>query len=650
MAKTKRTFALTLSAVLALSTVSAGCSWNKKSEPSSSPTGTQASGSSTSSSPAGGTDNPAANYPELKIKMLGSLPTGNKATVEDVLTPIWREKTKVVPEIVTIPTGQDNVQWVQMQSVANTLPDILTANGILDNSQTFELLKKNNALRTITLEEMKQNMPLLAKRAEKYGVSLDQIFQDNVNPDGKLYYIPGGFDVAAAEYTRNSRMGDENIGATPNMQYVRDDILKQIFPNAKTEAELAALYKKNGKLTYDDVNDIPIKSLADFHDFLVKVKQLNLKVDGKPVIPAHPSLNSDVGSLMWSTMTMSGFWWQFGSFAWKNDQLVYVQGTPEWKEYIRWYNQAYNEGLLDKEQFIQKDDQRNAKVINGEYATFQMWEPVNDARKLAKEKGRTYGYRMIPVFADMPLENKNQTFQYAGTNLKAPMGGVGITKSVKEENIPQILHWIDWNMSEEADQLRYWGPEGKFYTGEGADRRFKPEYKELEDWLVRGKKGEKDGAYYGLYESPFRGNDFSAWNHETFGIRSFQFPDQPYYIYPVDTNGEVNIDNIVWQAMRKHYKDQQVFYHRDIHEDFAFMVDPDGKWSELSKTNAWDSEAGKTAIVGAIVGKTQDFDKNYAAYEKTFSPEYKQVLQSMADNWKKVFAQYTKPAIDAAKK
>jgi len=596
-----------------------------------------------------GAETTETKYSELKIRMLGSLPTGNKAAVEDVLTPIWREKTKVIPEIINVPTGQDNPQWFQMQTVANSLPEILATNGTFDNPQVFELLKKNRVLRTITLDQMKENMPLLAKRAEKYGVTLEQIYQDNVSADGNLYYIPGQFNLSSTPYVRSSRLGDENIGVVPYVQYIRDDILKKIFPNAKTEAELLALYQQNGKLTYEDINDIPITSLQDFHDALSRIKQLNLKQGERPVIAASPSANSDVTSLMWSQLTMSGFWWQYGSFAWKEDQLVYVQGTPEWKEYIRWYNQAYNEDLLDKEHFIQKDDQRNAKVINGEYATFQGWGPVNDARKLSKEEGRGYGYRMIPMFADMPLENSKQTMQYYGANLKGDFGGIGLTTSLKDENIPQVLHWIDWNMSEEADQLRAWGPEGKFYEGNLSERRFKPEYKELENFLVRGNKGEKDGIYYGLYDSPFRNNDLSGWNHETFGIRSFQYPEQAYYVYPSDKSEDINLDNVVNQAIRKHYKDKLTFYRKDVHEDFSYL-DPDGKWGELSKTNAWDSEAGKTSIVKAIVGKPADFDKNYAIYEKSFSPEYTQAVQAMAENWKQIYHQYVKPAIEQGQK
>ncbi|PAD27812.1 hypothetical protein CHH60_29515, partial [Paenibacillus sp. 7523-1] len=38
---------------------------------------------------------------------------------------------------------------------------------------------------------------------------------------------------------------------------------------------------------------------------------------------------------------------------------------PEEKEYFRWLNKMYNEGLLDKDTFVQKDDQYKSKIASG---------------------------------------------------------------------------------------------------------------------------------------------------------------------------------------------------------------------------------------------------------------------------------------------
>ena len=51
---------------------------------------------------------------------------------------------------------------------------------------------------------------------------------------------------------------------------------------------------------------------------------------------------------------------------------------------------------MDPEIFVMKNDQYYAKVINGEYAVVNFWWPVNDARKVGKDRG--YGYRFFPLF------------------------------------------------------------------------------------------------------------------------------------------------------------------------------------------------------------------------------------------------------------
>lgn len=55
---------------------------------------------------------------------------------------------------------------------------------------------------------------------------------------------------------------------------------------------------------------------------------------------------------------------------------------PEEKEYFRWLNHMYNEGLLDKDSFVQKDDQYKAKIASGRVLglTSVEWE-YQDAEK-----------------------------------------------------------------------------------------------------------------------------------------------------------------------------------------------------------------------------------------------------------------------------
>jgi hypothetical protein len=65
--------------------------------------------------------------------------------------------------------------------------------------------------------------------------------------------------------------------------------------------------------------------------------------------------------------------------------------TPEWKNYISFMNKGFNEGLFGQEFYIQKPEQRDAKIINGEYAVVKATDGTTDCKaKTAPCKIRKY--------------------------------------------------------------------------------------------------------------------------------------------------------------------------------------------------------------------------------------------------------------------
>ena len=47
-----------------------------------------------------------------------------------------------------------------------------------------------------------------------------------------------------------------------------------------------------GKLSLEQIMDIPIKNLDELHDYLAKVKDLNLTENGHPITPGHLQLDN----------------------------------------------------------------------------------------------------------------------------------------------------------------------------------------------------------------------------------------------------------------------------------------------------------------------------------------------------------------------
>lgn len=595
---------------------------------------------------------PVEGFNEIKLAVYTSTQTGSGSPTQDVLTPIWRAKTKVIPQITDVPDGTDMKQWVQMQSVAGTLPQILAGGGI--DMHVRDLMIEGNYLRSISLEDIREYMPRYCAYLEKYGLPIDEVYKDNLNAkDGKLWYIPQGFEAADSPYLRNNQaVADRCLGWAPYWMYIRDDILKQIFPQAKNVAELKESFKQKGKLDWDEdiLAGISIKTREDLYNYFVKVKGLNLKTaDGAAVVPAHPTMNKDLHAAMWSAYTLGGFIWTGYDAAelCKGENVQFVFATPQWKEYMRWFNRLHTEGLLDKEHWIQDDNQRRSKVIQGRYATFQAWQDAEAARKEAKDKGWGFDYRLYPVLPLESMETELQDAQY--TPYDYTNAGVYITTSVQDEELPQVYNYIDWCLSEEADELRYWGiPD--FYTGEGKDRRFKPEYKDLEDWAVNGKNPEKGGPYYGMYDTQFRQRaDRSLWNGETFGVAgTFNefYGDQPYFTYPQSTVDVDNLDAEFYKAANKHYYKQMVYYRRsgwnqsDMQQFTEFI--------DQKAIAGWDNDAGKSLGLAAVIGKPEDFDKNWEKLEDTYSDEFWAAFKIKQDKWKEIFNNFEKPAREKA--
>ena len=177
------------------------------------------------------------------------------------------------------------------------------------------------------------------------------------------------------------------------------------------------------------MDDIPIKNLDDLYNYLKAVKALNLKVGDKPLIPGAITASSEsMGALDWSLRTIVGYAWEYpfmeGTPPDFNDTVL-PKATPEYKAYMAWWNKCYNEGLLDPEIFVMKNDQFNAKQINGEYAVLNRWWYVNDARKVGKDRG--YGFRYFPAFYGQLKDIFSNNVMY----LSLQGSPVAITKTTK---------------------------------------------------------------------------------------------------------------------------------------------------------------------------------------------------------------------------
>lgn len=586
-------------------------------------------------------ENSEAPKKQLKIRVVNSSassPVPQDSSLENYVEKLVREKTGVTVEYSTMPPDTTIAQYLSMVNAANNVPEVLNINDLPSYGDAMDYIGRENMVYEMTADIIRKNLPNYTSQVEEYGQTLETIVEGVKHTDGKNYYVNWNANPAIFPKLKGTGI-EQQWGVTYRLYvyhvYFRDDILKKIYPNAKSAEEMKQLYLQKGDLTVDDIiGDIPIRNMEDMYGYLKKVKELNLKVGDKSVIPGALNASSQsVNSVFWSLHTAMGLLHRWPLIYSDSGKSFYAQTSDKAEDYIGWLNKMYNEKLMDPEIFVMKDDQYRAKAINGEYAVINCWLPVDQAKEVAAERG--YGYRYFPVFYPLDRSILNNQIIHLG----ASMWGIAFTKSIKEEDLQQVMQWADFYFGKESDDLAFWGlPE--WYTGEGADRRYKPEYKELENWTVYGKSGGKDGAYYGVLGGGNPSGDYGTGIRPV--IKPFSFfgngaaPNTPYYVYERDITKveNINIGSISHDiVMRDNVKNMKVYLEKGWSERDLQNVP---EWVAMEQQNEKKDVTG--LLIKAIVGSEGSFQKNWNDYVKTHKDSgLDQAEKIIADMFDKIY-------------
>ncbi|ANE45234.1 hypothetical protein SY83_01580 [Paenibacillus swuensis] len=402
---------------------------------------------------------------KLKFWYAGGNGTGAKVIpTQDVVLPELLRATGVTMDRENSfdNGGQDSYEIKMTKIVAtNSYPDVVEG---LSRSG-FEQLVEKDLLYDLT-DLIPKYMPNYWKFINNPAFQLDL---KGSKREGKLYSI----QVAGWSFINTKLMKKEDFanpleykqatgGDVPGrgFVFVRDDILKKIYPQAKSYDELGALMEqKNGNLSKQEYLDVPIKSMADFIQFLREIKKLNLKENGKDVVPFWTHNGSDswlIGTILSGTLNgynthvqMDNNYFTYWD---KERQTVdYMFKQPWYKDIMKQWNELVREQIAEPEAIIQTDTQFNEKKDTGQYAMTWGWiEP--DRAKLAKA-GKTYKYRK--VYLDVPPDEKKFVQPYNATGLSP----VSFFKNrIKAEDLPQILRFYDIAYTKAGQNLAYYGP------------------------------------------------------------------------------------------------------------------------------------------------------------------------------------------------
>lgn len=347
----------------------------------------------------------------ITFTFFGADANPNWNNMQDDVGKVITEKTGVTLEAefdISSGGGQDKIS---LMAASGDYPDLIYAKG--------ELSKLVDAGAIIDLTDL----------IEKYAPNIKKIMSENMNrmkyslEDPSIYSIPTNIGV------------DQQYFDAINGFQVQHRVLKELgYPE--------------------------IRTIHDFENVLREYAAKHPTTDGQPTIPL--TLNAD-GWKMLITVTNQAN----NTTGGMNDGEYHVDPEtyeaqlhykrPIEREYFRWLNKLYNDGLLDKDSFVQKDDQYQAKIASGRVLglTSVDWE-YGQAENALKAAGKfEYTYAHFPV--TLSEEYKDHAMQSFGVD------GYGISITTACKDPVRAIKFLDWLASDEGQVLRNWGIEGEHY-------------------------------------------------------------------------------------------------------------------------------------------------------------------------------------------
>ena len=399
-----------------------------------------------------------------------------KSINDDVVEKWLFEKTKVR---VKNTYGNDGGQWDSKLTklvAGNNLPDILWCQSGQGVSH-FEKLKELKVLYEITPEMIQKYAPEVWKRTP------ESLWTD-FTVDGKIMGIPFNLPVSQIEEispgisSEDSQLIKEKYedyvdDVTLGAIWVRDDILKMIYPEAKTYDELVALLEEKQAPIGEELLDVAIDTPEKYIDFMYKIKNLNLTEDGKKVYAYGYAGdgNDNWEAINYLGADMYGFKRHNYTATWNFEtEKVEIPLTGELvKKAVKTQNEMINDGVIDPESLAHTIDQFKTKVYNGQYAICDM-RRVGDTvtvNKQLEETGKKFKYR--PLYTQVPSQKGYEPFK----NEYKFSDSICFLNTLDEEEVIQVLNWVNMQYTSEFEDVYNWGSkEDGLYVEENGKRKF----------------------------------------------------------------------------------------------------------------------------------------------------------------------------------
>ncbi|MZK52061.1 MULTISPECIES: extracellular solute-binding protein [Bacteria] len=145
----------------------------------------------------------------------------------------------------------------------------------------------------------------------------------------------------------------------------------------------------------------------------------------------------------------------------KTDSWVFGPATDNWKNMLKFTNKLFKDGVLDQEFATLDSTVYEQKVTKGDAFILYDWTG-NIKRYNLQGKQNDANYNMTPIY---PLKGEDGKYALSWKS-QATQGWVFPATLKDKKNFKDILKFIDWCYTDEAEKLLTFGIEGETYKEE----------------------------------------------------------------------------------------------------------------------------------------------------------------------------------------
>lgn len=279
----------------------------------------------------------------------------------------------------------------------------------------------------------------------------------------------------------------------------------------------------------------------------------------------------------------------------EKQEVYYKHAADGQKEYYKWLNEMYNEGILDPEFATQTHEDFVLKVAEGRVLGLldEEWDYTGAEISLRADGQEEHTYAGLPVTIDRSVKCPSLKQQ----NL-AVGWGIGITKSCKDP--VRAVRFLDWLCSDEAQILLNWGIEGvDYYYDENGKRCITDE--DLEASRKDTNYSERTGVGFRVYPYPSYGNQSVDSTGNSYSKSSREMVKEGYDEMEKEALKAWNVD------MLTDIFPQKEEFSKDAYSPLWAMTLPD----ELEKMLVALDNVSWKGLIECVVSPADDFDAKW---------------------------------------